>query len=180
MLHSRLRCAYEGNMITAIIETRDDEVGLAHALATLVPAALEGAVREVVVIDYGSKDGTLTVADAAGCVVIRASHGDNSLRRVAEQARCEWLLILSPPTALAPGWQSDALNFIDRALVTGRARMSSATIRRGRVDHGWLSSVRRWLMPGEGRLVARSAWLAATSSQPSAASSVSGARRGAA
>jgi glycosyltransferase involved in cell wall biosynthesis len=167
-------------MITAIIETRDDEVRLAHALATLVPAALEGAVREVIVIDYGSKDGTLTVADAAGCVVIRASNGDNSLRRVAEQARCEWLLILSPPTALAPGWQSDALNFIDRALVTGRARTSAATIRRGRVDHGWLSSVRRWLMPGEGRLVAKSAWLAATSSQPSAASSVSGARRGAA
>ncbi len=60
-------------MITAIIETRDDEVPLAHALAALVPAATEGVLREVIVIDHGSRDGTLTVADIAGCTVIEAA-----------------------------------------------------------------------------------------------------------
>ena len=40
-------------MITAIIETRDDEVPLPHALAALVPAATEGVVREVIIIDHG-------------------------------------------------------------------------------------------------------------------------------
>ncbi len=57
-------------MITAIIETSDDEVRLAYALAALVPAAMAGVVREVVVDRPRLGDGTLAVADAAGCTII--------------------------------------------------------------------------------------------------------------
>ena len=170
--------AYEDGMITAIIETQNDEVRLAHSLAALVPAATEGVIREVIVVDHGSRDGTLIVADAAGCQIVRG--GDEALRRAVEDARGEWLLFLAPSAVLAPGWQSEALVFIDRALMTGRARASVAAVRRGRLDRRWFARLRLWLAPGDGRLIARSAYIAAMSPGPSATSSVSDARRGAA
>lgn len=170
-------------MITAIIETRNDEIGLAHALAALVPAATEGIVREVVVIDHDSSDGTLTVADVAGCTVIEAgkSVGDPR-RRAAESARGDWLLFLSPSAVLAPGWQGRAMAFIDRALVTGRAQSRVATFRHGEIHTGWWSRFRSLVSRGEGQLMAKTAYLAANASSPasSAISSVSGAHRGAA
>ena len=167
----------KGAMITAIFETCDDEMRLARALAALVPAATEGVVREVVVVDYGSSDGTLIVADAAGCTIMRATDA-TAVRDVAEAARGDWLLFLSPATIVAPDWYTGALAFIDRALVTGRARASAATLRNGRLDRGWFAWVRARLTQTDGRLVSKSAYLAATASEPSAAS-VSGVRRGA-
>lgn len=170
-------------MITAIIETRDDEVGLAHLLAALVPAATEGVIREVVVIDHGSSDGTLTVADVAGCTIIEAGKvSGDTRRRAAEGARGDWLLFLSPRATLAAGWQRSAVAFIDNALMTGSARSRIATFRRGAIHAGWWSRVRSLVSQGEGRLIAKTAYLAASvsSSPASAASSVSGVRRGAA
>ena len=169
-------------MITAIIETHDDEISLAHALAALVPAATEGIVREVVVVDRGSSDGTLTVADVAGCTILEAAkvHGD-PLHLAAEEARGDWLLFLSPRAVLDHGWQNAALAFIDHALVTGRGRTSVATFRRGSIRTGWAARLLALVWRGDGRLIAKAAYLAATSPSPaSAASLASGARRGAA
>jgi hypothetical protein len=168
-------------MITAIIETQNDEVGLAHALAALVPAATEGIVREVVVIDHGSSDGTLTVADTAGCTIIEAARfkGDPR-RRAAEAARGDWLLFLPPSATLVPGWQSGAMAFIDRALVTGTAQSRVATFRNGAIRTGLWSRLRSIVSAGEGKLIAKTAYLAANASSPasSSVSSVSGVRRG--
>ncbi|HVZ13242.1 MAG TPA: glycosyltransferase [Bauldia sp.] len=170
-------------MITAIIETCDDEVGLAHTLAALVPAAAEGLVRDVVVIDYGSSDGTLKVADVAGCTIMEATAIDgDALRLAAAGARGDWLLLLSPAAVLQRGWQGPAMAFIDRALVAGRARSSLAVVRRGAVVAGWRARLMSMLSLTEGRLVSKAAYLAASpSSLPSSAASLaSGARRGAA
>jgi glycosyltransferase involved in cell wall biosynthesis len=171
-------------MITAIIETRNDEVGLAHTLAALVPAATEGVVRQVVVIDHGSSDGTLVVADAAGCTIIESGKVSGEPRQhAAEAARGDWLLFLSPSARLAPGWQGEAMAFIDRALVTGKAQSRVAHIRRGGVAKGWRGRILALVAKDDGRLIAKTAYLAATSTSSSplsAASSVSGARRGAA
>jgi hypothetical protein len=175
--------AYEAAMITAIIETRNDEVPLAHALAALVPAATEGVLRQVIVIDHGSRDGTLRVADVAGCTVIEASMGEGDPRRqAAEMARGDWLLLLSPTEPLPLDWQSGALAFIDRALVAGKAHSRVGTIHRGRISSGWRGWLRSRLTRSDGWLLTKSAYLAAkASSRPS--SSVfraSDVRRGAA
>lgn len=176
-------------MITAIIETRNDEVALAHALAALVPAATEGALREVVVIDHDSEDGTLIVADAAGCTIVRARAVSGDPRRfAAERARGDWLLFLSPATALEPNWAGQTLKFIDQAMVAGEAG-ATAHYRGGKLVGRWrarAADLWRWLVASEARdrglLVSKTSWLAATTdvSPLSAASSVSGARRGAA
>ena len=180
--------AYDAFMITAIIETHDDEVALAHALAALVPAATEGVLREVVVIDHDSGDGTLVVADAAGCTIVRARAVSGDPRRfAAERARGDWLLFLSPATAMEPNWIGQALTFIDRAMVAGDAS-ATARFRGGKLVGRWrarASDLWRWLISGRDRerglLVSKTRWLAITAASPlSAASSVSGARRGAA
>lgn len=125
-------------MISVVLATRDDEMDLAHALAALVPAATAGLVREAIVVDRGSCDGTLAVADAAGCRIVEAPDGDESdLRRAAAEARADWLLFLSPSAVLEGGWEADALAFIDRALVAGKGRSRAALFTLGRVEAGF-------------------------------------------
>jgi glycosyltransferase involved in cell wall biosynthesis len=122
-------------MITAILSTRDDEVGLALALSALVPAATEGIVREAIVVDGGSSDGTLTVADAAGCTIVHDA-GDG-LRQAASTARGDWLLFLTPAAVLEAGWQGEVIAFVDRAVMAGEARRRAAAFRFGRMDGGF-------------------------------------------
>lgn len=188
-------------MITAIIETRDDEVQLAHALAALVPAATEGALRDVVVIDHGSADGTLVVADAAGCVILPAnSEATEARHRAVADARGDWLLFLSPHSVLDTDWHNEALAFIDRTVVDGVARARVAVFRDGRLLRGWRRRLASWLAgrpsrllapprPGQARLISKGYYLAHAgrlagdevfSALAVEASSASGARRGAA
>jgi glycosyltransferase involved in cell wall biosynthesis len=127
--------SYQTEMITAIIATKDDEEDLAHALAALAPAAMEGIVRDAIVVDAGSRDGTLAVADEAGCRVVRGS-GPAALIQAADMARGDWLLFLSPASRLEPGWQREALSFIDRAFMAGAARKSAAAFRLRRAEPG--------------------------------------------
>jgi glycosyltransferase involved in cell wall biosynthesis len=54
-------------MLSVVIETNNDEDALARTLASLVSAAVEGVVREVIVCDRGSTDRTHLVAEHAGC-----------------------------------------------------------------------------------------------------------------
>ncbi len=64
-------------MISVVIATHESERLLVPTLAALVPGALAGVVREVIVADAGSRDDTAKVADVAGCrfMVTPGSHG---------------------------------------------------------------------------------------------------------
>jgi hypothetical protein len=172
-----------GFMITAIIETENDEVSLALALAALVPAATEGVIRDVIVIDRGSREATRKVADAAGCTIIDVAEPDPERAAVA-LARGDWLLFSPASHIFEPEWQAEAMAFIDRALTGGQAQKASATFRGGRLSTGpfkWLRGLVRG--GGSARLIAKTAWLretAGATSPPSEASTVSDVRRGAA
>jgi hypothetical protein len=169
-------------MITAIIETRNQEVSLAHLLAALVPAATEGVIRDVVVVDHGSDDGTREVADAAGCVLIDGSAETDALSTAVAHARGDWLLFAPVTHLFQPEWQEDALAFIQRTAISSARHKRSATFHAGRLSSGpfaWLRVLVR--SDDTARLVAKSDWLAQRSTMPaSAASRVSGVRRGAA
>ena len=56
-------------MISVVIATQDDERTLGQTLAALVPAAVDGLVREVILADAGSTDHTLAIAEDAGARV---------------------------------------------------------------------------------------------------------------
>ncbi|SDB28954.1 glycosyltransferase [Bauldia litoralis] len=130
-------------MITVILPTRDDEIALALALTPLVPAAVEGIVREVIVVDAGSRDGTLVVADAAGCTVVRGS-GPEALMAAVEEAKSDWLLFLSPSAVLDANWFGEVLPFIDRAMMAGEGSDAAAAFRHGRAESGFTARFAEW------------------------------------
>ena len=86
-------------MLSVLIETLNDEEGLARTLASLIGGAVEGVVREVVVCDTGSTDQTHRVAEHAGCHYVAGG-----IAAGISQAKGEWLLLLEPGARLADGW----------------------------------------------------------------------------
>ena len=103
-------------MVSVVIPTLDAERTLGATLAALVPAAIDGLVRDVVVADGGSRDRTLLVADAAGCTIVRAAKGRGAqLAAGAEAAKSDWLLFLHADTMLDEDWTRAAERFIASA-----------------------------------------------------------------
>ena len=102
-------------MLSIIIPTLNAERHLARTLTALVPGALEGLVADVVVVDGGSTDRTIKIADEAGCEIVKSAAGRGvQLKKGADSARGEWLLFLHADTELAPEWLDAVAQFIER------------------------------------------------------------------
>lgn len=114
-------------MITVVIPTLNAESGLAASLTSLVPATVEGLVREVVIVDGGSSDRTLAIADQAGAAIVKAEKGrGRQLATGARHARMPWLLFLHADTVLEPGWEREVSAFIERVEVGQRPPAAAA------------------------------------------------------
>jgi glycosyltransferase involved in cell wall biosynthesis len=87
-------------MLSVIIETKNHAEDLARTLASLVPAAVEGVVRDVTVRDHGSSDETRKVCEHAGVRWLEI--GD--IGHAVKQTRSDWILLLSPGARLMDGW----------------------------------------------------------------------------
>jgi rSAM/selenodomain-associated transferase 2 len=102
-------------MISVVIPTLNAEKTLPATLTALVPAAVEGLVREVIVVDGGSRDHTRAIADNSGADVVETSAGRGTqLARGAALARSSWLLFLHADTVLEEGWEAEAVRLIRR------------------------------------------------------------------
>jgi glycosyltransferase involved in cell wall biosynthesis len=100
-------------MISVVIPTHNAAATLPATLRSLLEAAIDGLVSEVIVSDCGSADATLKIADAAGATVIQACSGQQLLAG-AKAARKPWLLFLKPHSSMEPGWEDEARAFIAR------------------------------------------------------------------
>ncbi|AIJ93500.1 hypothetical protein [Brucella abortus] len=87
-------------MLSVIIETLNSERPLACTLSGLVPAVVEGLLRRVTVIDHGSGDGTVLVAEGAGCAFHGLAERDVALNGI----RTDWVLFLKPGAMPQEGW----------------------------------------------------------------------------
>lgn len=102
-------------MISAVIPTLNSEATLATTLEALIPAVVEGVVREVIVADGGSTDRTLKIADQSGARVVTSATGRGlQLKSGAAAAKMPWLLFLHADTVLDPGWERVADQHIDK------------------------------------------------------------------
>ena len=123
-------------MLSVVIATQDSERALLPTLAALVPGALAGVVREVIVADAGSRDATADIADGAGCRVL-ASNGTRGarLKAAADAARAPWLLFLQPGVVPDATWIDETKRFVEESELGGRANAHAAVFRRASATH---------------------------------------------
>lgn len=123
-------------MISVIIPTLDAEMGLAKTLGALVPAAVDGLIREVIIIDGGSADRTAAIADDAGATfIVRTGGRGHQLAAGARRAKFSWLLFLHADTVLERGWEREAAGFM-AAVDAGKRTLGAAAFRFGLDDTG--------------------------------------------
>lgn len=82
--------------ITALIHTNNDALRLGRVLETLYPC------DEIVVVDRGSRDGTVRVAREYGAQVVTAKAGVSPAHYVARDYS-GWILCLDPRESLTEG-----------------------------------------------------------------------------
>lgn len=124
--------------LSVIIPTLNAGEGLARSLPALLEAREAGLVQEIVISDGGSDDDTLSLARAAGAVIVRgAPSRGGQLLRGAAAAGGEWLLFLHADTVLPPGWAG----CVQAHLPTGRPAFFRLRFDRGgraaRLVAGW-------------------------------------------
>ncbi|MGI9521310.1 MAG: TIGR04283 family arsenosugar biosynthesis glycosyltransferase [Hyphomicrobiaceae bacterium] len=125
-------------MISVVIPTLNAASELTATLVALVPGVVCGVIREVIIVDGGSTDRTLDIAESSGARIIRAECGrGKQLAAGAEQARGEWLLFLHADTALGTGWEDEARIFMKR-VETGERPQAAAAFRFALDDLGFL------------------------------------------
>lgn len=103
-------------MLSVLIETRNNEETLARTLSSLIGAAVEGVVRDVVVCDLGSTDQTRYVAEHAGCHLITAG----GIAAGIAAAKADWLLILEPGARPLDGWTDEVAAYINKSVMPAR------------------------------------------------------------
>ena len=114
-------------MLSIIIPTLDAKARLPATLASLVPGVLAGLVKELIIVDGGSRDGTAEIAEAAGAHLMTAPRGRGAqLRAGGKEARGEWLLFLHADTMLEEGWEREVAAFIERSGNGQRAPAAAA------------------------------------------------------
>ncbi len=91
--------------ISVIIPTLNAAAGLPGALAAVA------GVGEVIVVDGGSRDGTVAAAGSARVVQGARGRGTQFAAGIAA-ARHPWLLLLHADTRLAPEWRGAALRLM--------------------------------------------------------------------
>lgn len=111
-------------MLSVIIPTLNAEEELPRAMFPLVGAAVRGRVKEVIVSDGGSTDGTLDVVEAAGAHLVTGERGRGpQLAAGAREAKGDWLLFLHADTVLQSGWDEEVSKFLEQ-VEAGRFRSS--------------------------------------------------------
>lgn len=123
-------------MISVIIPALNAGDRLTATLAALVPAAVDGIVREVIVVDGGSNDQTGAIAEEAGATfLVRTGGRGYQLEVGARRAKFPWLLFLHDDTVLDGGWEREVGTFMC-GVDSGSRPAAAAAFRFGLDDAG--------------------------------------------
>ena len=103
-------------MLSVIVPVLAEEPALIETLAALVPAVADGAIRDVALASAPSTGILRDLSDATGCRLVETTGPRAALvAAAAQQARCDWILVLEP--GLVPGslWADEAADFVARS-----------------------------------------------------------------
>lgn len=130
--------------ISVVIPTLDAERPLVALMADLAGGA--DLLREVIVSDGGSSDGTVRAAFGAGAEVVRGPQGrGGQIARGCAAASGKWVWVLHADTGLPEGWPGTALEHMARG-GAGWARLAfRSEARAARRVAGWANWRSRWL-----------------------------------
>lgn len=96
--------------ISIVVPTLNAANRLPACLGSLSEGLQAGLIRELVISDGGSSDGTLSIAQQAGArVVTGAPSRGAQIQRGVQAAGGDWLLVLHADTRLAEGWAEAAM-----------------------------------------------------------------------
>lgn len=99
--------------LSLVIPTLNSGDVLQRTLAVLQSPAAASLVRELIVVDGGSQDRTLAVAERAGARILKASASrGGQLALGGEEAQGTWLLFLHADTLLSHSWEQAVESFI--------------------------------------------------------------------
>lgn len=87
-------------MISVIVPADDSDEALAGLFAALVPAAVDGLVKDVVVAAHAPSEATRLLCEDAGARLI-----SGTIDRAAREARGEWLLLVAPQMRFGGRWR---------------------------------------------------------------------------
>lgn len=146
-------------MISVVLVASEDLPGLAAQMAMLVPAAVDGLVKEVILV--GDREpGIVALAEDSGARLVTAPGGvPERLAAGAAAARGDWILTLRAAPALREGWREP----VEKHLAGGAGAPADLAAPGGAM--GWLTPrlhgvlVRRLDWPatrGEERALAKS------------------------
>jgi len=114
-------------MISVVLVASEDLAGLSAQMALLVPAAVDGLVKELVLV-AGDEPGVEALAEDSGARLVVTS-GDR-LAAGAAAARGDWILTLRAAPALREGWREP----VEKHLAAGAGAPAALTVPGGLLD----------------------------------------------
>ncbi len=142
-------------MISALILSHNSELLLVHTLSALVTASAEGILKEVIIADEGSTDGTEIVADSSGAhfVTAAATSGSALAEGLKQCTRSNRVLLIQSGTVLQAGWQAEAVSFTERAWRAGTTKNLIGVFPSRTEEFGTVAQIKQKLITARHRLL---------------------------
>ena len=93
---------------------------LMRTLAALVPATIDGVVRDVTLLQVGDAASLAEIADEAGCLVVEERDFPAALARGVARARSPWIFVVKAGTVPSRLFGEEAARALDGGLQAGR------------------------------------------------------------
>ncbi|PPR60253.1 MAG: hypothetical protein CFH10_01603 [Alphaproteobacteria bacterium MarineAlpha4_Bin2] len=131
--------------LSIVIPTYNAAHTLGPTLAALAQIEAVGLIKEVIVTDGGSTDGTLAGARETGAVLVNSDRGRGpQLRTGASAATASWLLFLHADTVLDAGWSDAVKRFINRSDAPAKAGYFCYALQDHTTSARYLERIVRW------------------------------------